>query len=166
MKKLLIALLLAALALGTAALAENVGIANPWAESTAEAIEAALGVPFGVPDDAENVSYRLLEDDNLAEMEFTWYGMDYCARMQPAAEFTDISGLYYETWDTSMDDEVGGCSAIDLRTRDGDMTVDLCLWYDADMGLMYSLTTGGPDLDGFDILAAAQIVHAPALASE
>lgn len=166
MKKRWIALLAALLALCAfgAAVAEA-SLANPWTEVAAEDIESAVGVPFGVPEGAENVVYRLLAEENLAEMQFTWYGMDYVARMQPADAFTDISGMYYDVWETGMDVEIGGCPGTDMRTPDGDVTVNLCQWYDAGAGVMYCVSTIGADLDGFDITAAAEAIHAPAEAN-
>ena len=168
MKKWIAAMLIVALALafGATALAEEeAGLANPWVEATAEEVEAAVGVAFGVPEGAENVQYEILTTENLAEMGFTWYGMEYWARIMPADAWEDISGAYYE-WEQSMDVDIGGCVGMDLRAPDGDVTVNVCLWYDEGTGLMYSLMTGGPDLDGFDITAAAEAIYAPALATE
>lgn len=164
MKRLLAILVVAALALCAAALAEaSVGMANPWVEADAAAVEALLGVPFGVPEGAEDVRYAILETENLAEMDFTWYDMEYCARIMPADAYRDISGAFYETWDQSMDVEIGGWPGMDMRTPDGDVVVNVCLWYDADAGLMYSLMTSGEDLNGFDICAAADAIYAPAM---
>lgn len=163
MKKMIAAVLAAMLALGGLACAETlVGIPNPWVDTTADGLTEALGLRFGVPEGAENVVYRMLESDSLAEMTFTWEGMDYCARIKPAAEFEDISGLYYEWENVQEDFTVGSCAAWEARARDGETTVDLCLWYDAAPGLMYSICTSADnDLDGFDLLAAAEQVYLP-----
>ena len=160
----LIAALIALCAFG-AAVAEA-GIANPWTDSDAAQVEAAVGVAFGVPEGAENVAYRLLAADSLAEMDFTWYGMDYCARIQPAADFTDISGLYMDRWDQTMDVAIGPWTAVEHRGAMDGVIWNLIQWYDADAGRMYSVLTSGEDLDGFDIAAAAEAIYAPATASE
>ena len=163
MKKWIIALLAAALGLSlAAALAEQTGVANPWVEADAEQVEAAVGAAFGVPEGAENVSYRLLTSECLAEMDFSWYGMDYYARIRPAEGFVDLSGLYFDPWDVSMDVEVGGCAGTEERVEADGLTWNRCQWYDADAGLMYCVATSGEDLDGFDILAAAEAIYAPA----
>lgn len=156
MKKLLCAIL--CLILLTPALAET--LANPWAETTADGVRQALGVEFGVPDGATNLRYAMLAEDGLAEFTFTWYGMDYTARIMPADAFTDISGLYYE-WNLSADWRIQGCESRVLRAYADDRVVDLCLWYDAGAGLMYSVTASGDDLDGFDITASAEALYLP-----
>lgn len=166
MKKLFVMLMIAVLALAvcTGALAEETdGMPNPWVEATAEDIVAAVGVAFGVPEGAEDVQYYILQTENLAEMDFTWYGMEYCARILCTDAWEDTSGMYYETWEQSMDVEIGGCPGVEMRTPDGDVTVNLCMWYDADAGRMYSLSTGGENLDGFDITAAAEAIYASAV---
>lgn len=167
MKKLFVTMLVAALALAAWSMAlGEAGLANPWVNVTAEEVEAAVGVAFGVPEGAESVYYSLLKEENLAEMAFTWYGMEYVARIQPTDGFADISGLYYEGWDVGMDVEIGGCPGTDMRVKDGAQTVNLCQWYDAANGRMYCVFTGGPDLNGFDITAAAEAIFAPAVEGE
>ena len=86
--------------------------------------------------------------------------MDYTARVAPAEDFEDISGLYID-WDQQDECNVGRCAATCYRGRNGDNAVDLCLWYDEATGLMYSVSTEFYDLDGFDILAAAEEVYVP-----
>ena len=138
------------------------GMPNPWTETTAEGLMEALGLEFIVPEGAENVTYRMLKDEALAEMEFDLDGMRYTARIQPAVEWTDISGMYYE-WENTLEDiTIGGRAAWEGRAADGDHTADLCLWFDVVPGLMYSLgTVGEGDLDGFDLTAVAEQIYAP-----
>ena len=165
MKRIIAALaaVAVAVALFAVAVAEApVGLANPWTEVTAEELVENPGVEFGIPEGAENISYSLLESEGLAEMRFTWYDMDYVARIKPAAEFEDISGLYYDAWDLEDDCSVGGCEGRVMRTHDEGLTVDLCLWYDVVPGLMYYISASGEDLDGFDIQAAADALYVPA----
>lgn len=153
--------LIVSLCLGAGALA--VGMPNPWVDATAAEVMQALGVEFGVPEGAESVSYAMLPEEELAEMRFSWYGMDYTARIKPADCFEDISGMYYE-WDLTDACSLQGCDGQVMRANEDGMSVDLCLWYDAEAGLMYSVSAGGEDLDGFDIMAAAQAVYVPATA--
>ena len=157
---MLAAIWLLCLALAAGAAAEA-GLANPWEETTAEELAQFPGVAFGVPEGAEDIEYRLLREDALAEMQFTWYDLRYCARIKPAAGFEDISGLYYD-WTHEMPCQVSWCEGVDRRYIGEDETVDVSLWYDAVSGLMYSVSTSAPDLDGFDIGAAADRLYMPA----
>ena len=169
MKRLLVALLIAALALAVCAPAlgeaePEAAIANPWADITAEEAEEALGVLIGVPEGAEDVRYAILEDEGLVEMDFTWYDMEYYARIQPAEGFVEISGLYMDHWDQTLDVEIGPWTAVEHRGEDDGVIRNLIQWYDEDAGLMYCVVTSGEDLDGFDISAAALAIYAPAMA--
>ena len=138
------------------------GLANPWVDTDAEGIMQTIGVEFGVPEGAEVLAYRMLPDAQLAEMQFVWNDMTYCARIQPTTEFTDISGLYFD-WQSEESFDMRGCECREMRVQDGDETVDLCLWYDVVPGLMYSVfTSSGSDLDGFDLLAAVEQLYVPA----
>ena len=164
MKKLISIFLTSLMLLSCAALAEAPvdGMSNPWTETTAEGLMEALGLEFAVPEGAENVAFRMLGETSLAEMEFDLDGMTYTARIQPAVEWTDISGMYYE-WESTVEDfTIGDCPAWEGRAADGDDTADLCLWFDVVPGLMYSLgTVGEGDLDGFDLTAVAEQVYVP-----
>lgn len=138
------------------------GISNPWTDTTADGLMEALGLEFTVPEGAENVCFRMLKDESLAEMDFDLDGMTYTARIQPDAEWTDISGMYYEWENTQEDITIGGRPAWEGRATDGEDTADLCLWFDAVPGLMYSLgTVGEGDLDGFDLTAIAEQIFTP-----
>ena len=164
MRKWMIVLLIAALAMSLWAvvLAEEAEI---WANVSAEEVEDAVGVGLGVPDGAESVCYSLLADENLAEVSFTWYDLEYVARVKPAEAFEDLSGLDIDRWDQTVEFDISGCPCTDSRVRTGDEVLELCQWYDAENGLMYCIFTSDVDLDGFDITAAASAVYAPALAT-
>lgn len=149
-------LMLIAGAVGTA----EAGLANPWVETTAEGLMESQGVEFGIPEGATNVVYRMMEEPQMAEMDFTWEDLDYTARIAPTDGFEDISGLYYE-WIDEMECTVDRCEGVVRRAMDEEMTVDVCLWYDVATGLMYSVSTAAPDLDGFDIQAAADQLFVP-----
>lgn len=168
MKKLMALAMAALIALCGAAFSEGmVGLANPWTDTSAEGILDELGLAFGVPAGATDVTYRMLADQKLAEMDFTWDGVQYTARIKPAATFEDISGMYYE-WENPQEDfKVGDCAAWEARATDDMGTVDLCMWYDAAPGLMYAVSARSEgDMDGFDILAAAEAIYEPVQTGE
>ena len=137
------------------------GIANPWVESTSADIAEAIGAAFGIPEGAGDIAYSLMPDAGLAQMRFTLNGMDCVARIQPAEAFTDISGMFYE-WEAEAPCVIALMEGLEQRaTVDGE-TIDLCQWFDADMGLMYSLSVCGADLDSFDITQIAGAIYAQA----
>lgn len=158
MKRVLLIALAVLLALGAAA--AETGIANPWTPTTAQGLMDALGLQLGLPDGATNVRWRMMESQQMGEVQFTWQGVDYTARVQPTDEFEDISGMYYQ-WESEEACAVGRCKGVCRRAHEGENTIDVCLWYDDLTGLMYSVSVVDTDLDGFDILAAAQILYIP-----
>ena len=138
---------------------QPVSMANPWEEMTAEQLTADAGLSFGVPDGAENVVYRYLRSEGLAEMQFTRANGEYCARIQPLAlqngELADIAGMYYD-WTYEEPVNILGCyGRIAQAQDDGGIFVERCLWYDAASGLMYSLSVTAADIDGLDLTALA-----------
>ena len=141
---------------------DAVTMANPWQTLTADELAQAAGVTFGVPEGAENVEYRWLKDENLAEMQFTMEsGDEYCARVQPTAEPTDISGMYYG-WENVENVNVGYCEGTIGQYQTGSNEyVELIQWYDAAPGLMYALSVYTTDLDGLDLKAVAEQVFVP-----
>lgn len=155
--KRLTALVLVLAWLCFAGLAEDMmRTANPWTLTTAEELMQTLGVEFGVPEDAENVVYRMLESENLAEMQFGWRDAEYSARIKPAAVFEDISGFYYR-WNAEETCEIGWCEGRIMRTDEA----TVCLWYDAAPGLMYSVGTVAPADAEVDIRALAEMIYIP-----
>ena len=138
----------------------EVGVANPWTDTTREGMMEGIGLTLGVPEGATDVEWRMMTDRQMGEVDFTWDGMAYTARVMPAEAFEDISGLYYE-WDQEDACAVGRCEGVARRAHAEGETVDVCLWYDALTGLMYSVSAAAPDLDGFDIRAAAEQVYVP-----
>ena len=135
------------------------GVINPLVESDADGVVQQLGFALELPDDAENVEYFILSGDT-EELRFSRNGLDYIARLKATADFEDISGLYYP-WTNTFDDEIKGCKCRLMRYNGDEGDIDLCLWYDAVPGLMYSLTTSDRSLDGFDITAVALQVFSP-----
>ena len=159
MKRAICILLTLLAIIGGVALAEA-DIANPWTQTTAQGLMDALGLQLGLPDGATNVTWQMLEDAQMGQVQFTWQGADYTARVAPTDEFEDISGMNY-TWESGDECDVGRCKGVVRRAHDEANTIDVCLWYDDLTGLMYSVSVVGPDLDGFDITAAAQILYIP-----
>ena len=135
------------------------GVINPLAESTADDILEKLGIALGVPDGAENVKYFILAGDT-EELRFTLNGLDCTARLKATAGFEDISGMYY-TWTDTIDGKIKECECKQMRYSGDEGDIDVCLWYDAAPGLMYSLTAQGSSLDDFDITETALQVYEP-----
>ncbi|MBO5999494.1 MAG: histidine phosphatase family protein [Lachnospiraceae bacterium] len=143
--------------------APAIGMPNPWTDTTAEEALEALGFELGIPEGAENVAYRVLSEEKLLEADFSLDGLDYVARMKPSDvtdEIEDISGLYYE-WEHEEECEIGYAKGLIRQVKDGDQTIENCIWLDVVPGLVYSLCTSGEDLDGFDLTAVAAQVFKP-----
>lgn len=138
-----------------------VGMPNPMVEVTEDEFKATLGMELGVPEGAANVKYYVIGNE-LGEMMFMLDGMEYTARIKAAAEFEDISGMYFE-WTSEDDCKVKERAGKVMRniSEEENLTDDLCLWFDAAPGIMYSLATYGSDLSGFDIIAIAEKVFVP-----
>ena len=143
----------------------DVALPNPWQDMTAEQLQQATGLVFGVPEGAQDVLYRYLPGEGLAEMQFTLEGDEFCARIQPAAlaqgELMNISGMYF-AWENEEAVEVGGCAGTIGEAQTGSTEwVELCQWYDAAPGLMYCLSVYSTDPDGLDLVAVAEMVYVP-----
>lgn len=160
MKRMISLLLAALLALCWAAALGEAGIANPWTDTDADGLMDTLGLRLGVPEGATNVTWRMLVEYQMGEVQFTWQGENYIARVAPTDDFQNISGMEYH-WEQQTGCSVGRCDGFVYRAHDGGNTVDLCLWYDALTGLMYSVGVVDTDLEGFDITAAAQEIFVP-----
>ena len=75
---------------------------------------------------------------------------------------TNISGMYYE-WSGRLEDTMenwgdGNMKAQLYRFVGENEYADLCTWYDVEAGVSYSLGVTAADLDGFDILAVADML--------
>lgn len=144
---------------------EAVSMENPWKDMTAEELMEASGLSFGVPEGAENVIYRYLPSEGLAEMQFTIGNDEFCARIRSAAlkagELMNISGIYFY-WDNEKPVRIGHCDGTVGQAQTGSEDwVELCLWYDLAPGLMYSLSVYTTDVDGLDLKAVAEQVYIP-----
>ena len=143
--------------------APAIGMPNPWTDTTVEDAVQELGFELGIPEGAEIAACRVLGEEQLLEVDFALDGMDYTARMKPSAvvdEIEDISGLYY-TWEHEEECEIGYAKGLIRLAKDGDQTIENCIWLDVVPGFVYSLCTSGEDLDGFDLIAIAEQVFKP-----
>ena len=93
---------------------ENIGIANPWSDTTLDAIEADLGIDISIPKDATQTGYRVLSEEKLYEIDFVYNDLGYTYRLKKTDALEDISGLYYD-WTASVDTGVGDYKATDYR---------------------------------------------------
>ncbi len=160
MKKLLAALMLCVL-FTLPACAETM-IANPWTETTPQEMIETLGLSFALPEGAENILYRMLRSESLAEAQFTLENAQCTARIKPAAEFEDISGMYYEPWDSEEDCEISWCPGRIMTKQTEEESIAVCLWYDVVPGLMYSVSASVPAGEMINIHALAEAMFAPA----
>ena len=140
-------------------------IANPWVDLTQEQLAEVSGLSFNLPEGAENASWRWLESERLAEMNFTIDEDEYCARVQPDAleegQLDNISGMYFD-WENEEEVTVGHCpGTLGMAQTGSSDWVELCLWYDAAPGLMYALSVYTTDPDGLDLTAVAEMVYSP-----
>ncbi|GEM_PF-1357096 len=140
--------------------AGNTMIGNPWEDCSAPEMEQALGFVINVPKEAQDTRYSICSTENLGEADFTWQGQEICARMKPTPKFEDISGMYYD-WATDRNGQVSYCDARIMSAEEDGVTYIVCNWYDAVPGMMYSLSTSGKNLDGFDIIGLAEQIFKP-----
>lgn len=168
MKKITILLIVLSLfailcsACGQAPQAEdNTGLPNPLKETDAEGIMQTLGLGFGVPEGAGEVSYYIINDET-AEMRFTVDTARFTARIKPSAEFEDISGMYYDWTATDDTRKVQHCNAQNMSyLSETEDDVMVTLWYDTAPGLMYSLSAVDNDLNGLDLQVLANQIFIP-----
>ena len=144
---------------------QGVTMGNPWEDTTAEQLKETAGLAFGVPEGAENVIYRYMKGEGLAEMQFNLENDEFCARILPVkleeGQIMNISGMYFE-WENEETVSVGNCSGtIGIAQTGSKEWVELCQWYDAEQGRMYSLSAYTTDPDGLDVAAIAEMVYNP-----
>ena len=171
MKKLFSIVLILTLAVSLAACGET-KIANPWRDVTEEeAVQNCVRL-FRAPEGAENVKWSLMDSTEaglspMVQLTFDLDGLSFTARAQQgAAEDADLSGLYYN-WMTTEDTTLanwgeGRMEATVRRTEVDGKALDLCTWYDVEIGIGYTLSVLADDLDGFDIRAVAEAMYDPA----
>lgn len=157
MKKMVAIILLAIWTVTCTALAQ----VNPWKEIDAETMAKQTGIELLAPQSAQNVCYRILEGESLAEVQFSWRNVQYCMRIKPAEEFEDISGMYYDEWDEEENCSVRYADGIYKKVNEAEKKIEVCLWYDAAPGLMYALTAEAGEGQEADIEALANVLFEP-----
>nr|MCR5101920.1 hypothetical protein [Butyrivibrio sp.] len=145
---------------------EDVELANPVTEITEEEAASLVANCFSAPEGSTNVVWSRIEDGEypLVQMSFELDGLEFTAREQVTLdEEKDISGMNYE-W--TVEDEGtlanwagGAMPAKFYRFIGEDEYVDLCTWFDVEIGLSYSLGVADKNLDGFDIQAVAEALY-------
>ena len=153
-----------------------VGMANPWHEIPEEEARQTYPRMFKVPDDATNAVWRILDsaaDEKtgkgpLIELDFDivdeFGSPSYNARYQyGTGESEDITGMYYD-WTVTDENTLSGWGGGNMNAKfyrylGEDETVDLCTWYDIEIGISYCLSTSAPDLDGFDIQGIVEAMY-------
>ena len=138
-------------------------LANPWQDVSAEQLKELSGISLNVPADAKEVAYRFMSSEKLAEIQFTWNDTEFNVRAEAMTledgHLSDNSGMYY-TWENEEAITVGDCAGSIASAKDGEFSVQRCLWYDKEAGVMYSLSARAKDLDGLDLTAiAAEIMQ-------
>ena len=151
-----------------AGIEESSGMANPWTETDAAGILSVCGVEFGIPEEADQITYQVFKSEKMGEMDFVLSsGAECCARVQPTSELEDISGAYFD-WQGTEECLVNGTYMGTIASaKDEGKDIQICNWYDDDLGLSYSVTVEDTDLNGFDIQAVAEqlcpVVQAPVI---
>ena len=141
-------------------------IANPWTDTTEEAARAEIPFFMKAPDGATDVIWRRMENGEypLIELDFTYEGRGFTARVQyGASETDDISGMYID-WETTTTETLenwgGGNMGATLKTgMDDDAVAFLCSWYDYEIGVAYTLATTTQDDMGLDMAAIAAAMY-------
>ena len=148
---------------------ENAGmqLANPWRAATDEEIDQITNGFFNIPEGATNLKYSAMDIEGseytLLQATFDLDGLDYTARVEYGAEeYADISGMNYE-WTSTDEGKLAGWGYGNMDAKFyryvGDECVDLCTWYDIEIGIAYSLSTVAKDLEGFDIQAVVESMY-------
>ncbi len=151
---------------------EEAGLENPWRVISEEEADNVCLNLFCAPDGSENVTWSVLESvadpsgvpGALVQLTFEMSGQAFTARAQMTGDSeADVSGMYYE-WTVS--DEItlsnwgeGHMLGKTYRYVGDNEYVDLCTWYDTEIGIAYSLGVVAPDLDGFDIQAVVEAMY-------
>ena len=121
-----------------------VGLANPWREASAAEIERSTGLALVVPDGVEATTRYMA---GMAEAIWTWNGVEVRERISRSdaapdldtETLTALSGVYFTGMATqSKELIVGGRCPGYMEFCRG--SYGAMLWYDADAGLVYTLS--------------------------
>ncbi len=114
-----------------------VGLPNPVKSSSAEEIAQRFGIEMKAPEGAEEISWTIIEGElPLAQLGYALDGISYNYRAAKAESYTDISGMYYEWQDVSVEEGEGGSIRL---IAGGPGVIDE---FDAANGVVYSLSVG------------------------
>ena len=114
-------------------------IANPMKKSTPQEIINTIGVKFNEPKNVTEINYFIISNQ-VAQMNFIKDGISFTARIKPANQFEDISGMYFN-WNNEQDCKIAWCSGKIYFMNDAEnKNPGICIWYDVAPGLMYSLS--------------------------
>ncbi len=137
------------------------GMANPWTETDQDGFAKTMKVKLNVPDGAKDVTYFIMNDGELGEMQFILNGVYCTVRCKAGKTWEDISGLHYDdTWKTEEKCTVNGCEGVIRSITEESESLSNCMWLDQKAGVMYSVTAKAEDLKGFDIKGVAETVYA------
>jgi len=139
-------------------------LANPWKTVTEEEAKSATTRIFSIPEGATNVRWSMMEESDgqgpLIQAVFDLDGKEYTARTEYGAEeYADISGMNYawtETNEGNLSTWFGGGMKAKFYKYKGDEYAYLCTWYDIEIGIAYSVSAAGKDLENCDIKAVAE----------
>ena len=145
------------------------GMANPWKDCTEEEAKEACTRLFKAPDGATVNGWSMMDAEDetagsLVQLSFSMDDIEYTARAQyGVSEDADIAGLYYD-WAVTEEATLanwgeGNMQAKVSRYSEEGKMIDLCTWYDVEIGISYSLSAEAADLEGFDIRAIAEQMY-------
>ena len=154
-----------------AATGTEAALANPWRDITETEANELCIKSFKAPEGAENLRWSAMDSARgesgmpgvLVQLSFDLNGNSFTAREQVTGdEAADLSGMYYE-WSGRLEDTMenwgdGNMKAQLYRFVGENEYADLCTWYDVEVGVSYSLGVTAADLDGFDLLAVADML--------
>ncbi len=137
------------------------GMANPWTQTDQDGFVKTMKVKFNVPEGAKDITYFIMNDGELGEMQFTLNDVSCHARCKASKTWEDISGLYFDdTWDTEEKCTVKGFEGVIRRVTEKPESICNCMWLDQKAGVMYSVTARSENLKRFDIKELAEAMYA------
>ena len=137
-------------------------LANPWVDITEEEAVGKCPRLFAAPEGAENVKWSYMDDKEknqpIVQLVFTMDGTEYTERAQMGGEAADISGMYYDwthtedvTYSKWGDGNMTG--KVYSYAEDDVVKAMMATGFDVEIGINYSLSATGDDLNGLDIQA-------------
>ena len=99
----------------------EVGMANPWRDSTEEEARAAIPRMFKAPEGAKDLRWTMMDDASeyspMVDLQFVLDGMTFDARaMVTGDDYEDISGLNYE-WAAESDVTLANWAGGEMQGR-------------------------------------------------